>query len=447
MKRNLFTFLLVIDPSKADHYRPIPFLVQLLSSGLPVRIGVLLVDEHDVRSSRLDDKFYEKKSAPNALSSREMALILKFVVKKGNMLALNLLMLWEKEISKAKNLLPSKLELLHLYADLMSQIQPQTNKVDVLKEITSFLSEASESDLYEERIEFTKRKGIVPGMVFMNGRILAKSSDDFNEEEIANTLYDEQHRLLQMVMEGIVSDSKPRSIYLSLLKGSMVYEKYHPLFMQDSSSQVYVSKVSHYNNHIYAINDSAKIVYIIDFFLSDQASMYLDKLLGDLSKIMSDAGEDIGFKVWMHSTSDLKNSLKNETSGNSCVALNGRLYCAPESQSISVSDIEVLFKLESEQVKAIHNSLAPVYLEAESRDELHLLVAELGCFMGELSRHEKDNIDDIYLQYTKIDSKIDQFKYIWNKDDAKDRPKVSNCISSNSHPRFLNNCFPFESLR
>ena len=382
--------------------------MQLLSSGVPVRIGILLVNEKDIGShgfEKLDDE-------SDVLSTIELSSVLKFVAGKGRMLALKILMLLENELASSDGKhLPSKTEFLYLCANLIGHVEPHRKRSDIMEEITSYLSEDNRLTSYDDTLKYVERRGIAPGMVFMNGRVVITSAEDFDENIVLNMLYDEQQRLLQRVMEGSLNDSKPRSIYLSLLKGPTVYEKYHPLLLQDRSNPVYVTNISHESESAYFINDSANIKFVVDFFLHDVSiATHQDKSeaqtffapLANSTLI----NEDIGFQVWVHTDVDILPISKQ-----SCVAVNGRLYCNSESKSISFADVEVLTKLEIDRTKTIYNTLSS-YISDESRNRLHLRVAEINSFMGKLSL---GNIDDLQTKKTIMDSNSLPFRNKWNE--------------------------------
>ena len=68
---------------------------------------------------------------------------------------------------------------------------------------------------YESAVQFAVDKLIKPGMTFFNGLPLPDSPESFGAG-INEILQYEQRHIMDLAMKGVITDTKPRSIYATV---------------------------------------------------------------------------------------------------------------------------------------------------------------------------------------------------------------------------------------
>lgn len=246
IRRNMLTFLLVVDPfnASAKTVELMNILLQMSQSGYPLRIGVIFATENDLNICRgymsnhknndgnldcfasavsVDNKH------PNDLMARQASpesimKVLQYIMQKyGKSIAVPYLYLLINSIHDV-NLSHGDLLKHHIEITNKLGISSSDSTPDVLNALKMTSHEQSET--YQNGLLFLTRKNLSPDMAFVNGIPL----DDSPRDVIMNEL---QH-LIDMILNGKITDTSPRSIYAMLLKENNVFELMHPLFLNKS---------------------------------------------------------------------------------------------------------------------------------------------------------------------------------------------------------------------
>lgn len=259
VRRNLFTFLLVIDPisSPKDAYNYLSFIMRLFQSQVPVRLGVLMVDNNDDITERGISSEKESKADQTLLTTELVLETLRMVKDEfGTSLSINflsnilqVLQNYEQNIDEQQSAmsidtyLMATLDFFSNYFSRMNMMgggrgdTPFHSK----QELRDFLEEkgywkkSTSSEMYTNGVKFATSKGLKPGMAFLNGIPLVSSSSPSHQEDNIKIFQDEHSNIINMVATGELNDNT-RSIYAKLLSGGNLYQKYHPLLTQTSTA-------------------------------------------------------------------------------------------------------------------------------------------------------------------------------------------------------------------
>jgi UDP-glucose:glycoprotein glucosyltransferase len=235
VRRNLFTMLIVIDPASRTIDNPALGVVgQLLRSSFPLRLGVLFVNDVDVaRNSTSSPEPW--KGGDRVFHARDSLLIYRHISKRfGAMASISCFIqvmynVNEKQVTSAIEYVAIHLSFL-IEMNVIEYGQSDREQSEML----ALLRNSEESTLneitYESAVQFAVDKAIRPGMSFLNGLPLPDGSNPaLFESGINEILQYEQRHIMGLIMTGVITDTAPRSIYATVLKGDNLYKQYHPL--------------------------------------------------------------------------------------------------------------------------------------------------------------------------------------------------------------------------
>lgn len=275
VRRNMFTILAVMDPLVTkDTNAGILLGTQLMQSQFPVRMGVLIVNEQDldtcIERITSDEAFSDESVAcpvaplfskpPKSLDDLEalpattqaihklLTSVCKAHVGDGVCSAYMeyLVPTLEQTMEELGDLPLTMKDLVSAHASLMNAMQVSSES-QASKEGFRMLTEADtgdEASSYGDALRFALNKAIVPGMSFINGRPLPSASDEGGQEKIGQVFMEEQQHIMQMIMEGEITDNG-KSIYAKLLTGDKVFKRLHPLLSDDGRSKDSYVSLSH----------------------------------------------------------------------------------------------------------------------------------------------------------------------------------------------------------
>lgn len=247
IRRNMLTFLLVIDPfnTLTRTVELMNILLQMIQSGYPLRIGVIFstkndlndclefLSQHPNNDGNLDcvtPVFSAYKKDANDLMTRQASAesimkVVQYIMQKyGKSIALPYIYLLVNSIQHTSL---SHNDLLQVHTEVTEQLgipasDSSTDIVNALK-----MTPHAQSETYQKGLQFLIRKNVSPGMAFVNGIPL----DDSPRDIIMNEF---QH-LIDMILNGKITDTSPRSIYAMLLKENNVHESMHSLLSSNES--------------------------------------------------------------------------------------------------------------------------------------------------------------------------------------------------------------------
>lgn len=246
VRRNLFTMLVVMDPTNGEPNSALDIVGQLMNSQFPLRLGVLIVNSEDVSNGSA--------SAPapweggdRALHARDSFLVLKYLSKEyGGMAAISCFMQASQDIAQFGEMAAKEYISVHLsFLIQMGVINSgQTTliqkKLEVILESGTSDSSNEENDVnYESAVQFATDKLIGPGMSFFNGIPLPDGPDDGTG--INEILQYENNLIMELAMKGVITDRAPRSIYARLLSGDKLFKQFHPLLKETAAEYAVIS--------------------------------------------------------------------------------------------------------------------------------------------------------------------------------------------------------------
>lgn len=272
VRRNLFTVLLVVDPLSGLDNPALLMASELLNSGYPLRVGILLINNDDIAECKrraeageiMDGEechvssIFHEASTPSSLEEMKDVkataqaahkLFSHVVSTYDGLTGLSYLNLVLDEIQERKQTSGSELTMLDLInihasymaaAELLSSEEATIEAMRVLTQIesadSSYKSESSVESSYGRAVHFAMTRALKSGMSFLNGLPLPTASDgDENVnvgEEMSKILSEEHRHLLQLIMTRKITDSSPKSVYGMLLSGDAVFKRHHPLLMK-----------------------------------------------------------------------------------------------------------------------------------------------------------------------------------------------------------------------
>mmetsp|Transcript_33197 Transcript_33197/g.98658 ORF Transcript_33197/g.98658 Transcript_33197/m.98658 type:complete len:1315 (-) Transcript_33197:1985-5929(-) len=253
VRRNLFTVLLVVDPTDASKgsARTLEVMVQMVQSNYPLRVGFLIVGEKDVEKCKeelgagLDECAVKDARASGLANAHAAALLYQSIASEyGNMMALswmNFVMAYWSEQADLMGVGPAGKkstigELIDAHAaflDRAAQVSGSQARKDAIDALTKGDSDSDKADAvtYAKALKFAATKNVGPGMGFVNG-IPLPTEDKSGGRDTQRIIMEEQRNIMGMIMGGKISDKGPRSIYAMLLTGSGVYSSMHPLLTE-----------------------------------------------------------------------------------------------------------------------------------------------------------------------------------------------------------------------
>ena len=304
VRRNLFTMLIVFDPSNNTSPRAFSILGQLLNSQFPIRIGVLIVNEEDV-SKGIASQVEPWNGGSRNFNARDSFLLLKHISKKyGSMSSISCLVQVSQDIAESEDDLSIN-EYVGMHLSLLlemgvlqsSQRTTAQNEIDaLLKSGNSDTSDKPNGSTYEAAVQFAVDKLIRPGMSFFNGLPLPTDSSDSFQAGVNDILSYENRNIMKLVTSGVISDSKPaRSIYATVLKGDKVYKQYHPLLTEsDAGEYIAISHTSTWQSLIFPASVTTKAdynnidsIFVVEGVFDLDSPVGIDATLSFLDLMMS----------------------------------------------------------------------------------------------------------------------------------------------------------------
>ncbi|KAL7540042.1 hypothetical protein ACHAXR_009809 [Thalassiosira sp. AJA248-18] len=253
VRRNLFTMLAVIDPAATETANPaLDAVGQLMNSQFPLRLGVLIVNDDDV-SNGSPSPPAPWNNGDRHFHARDSSLLLKYISKAfGGMAAISCLIHSSHAAAESGEI--SVREYIGIYLSVLiemgvihsGQKQHLQQEIEVILESGTTGTDTKPNDVnYEAAVQFAADKLVRPGMSFFNGIPLPDGS---NMESFGAGLNEilqyEQRHIMNLAMKNVITDTKPRSIYASLLKGDKLFKQYHPLVRETAGEYSVVSPKS-----------------------------------------------------------------------------------------------------------------------------------------------------------------------------------------------------------
>lgn len=238
VRRNMFTILAAADPLFDDAgNHGISLGSQLMQAQFPARLGVLIVNQDDLNKCA---KWVRKQSPPadepcpinhmfapgstpdmelmEALDASTQAAyrILAHVIQNYRMMAPQYMQYWMQTIAQYKEKRDDYLtlhDLIMIHAQLMSGMQVMSldeainEAMEVLKAREDILAEG-DFPSYGKALRFAVNKGVKPGMSFINGRPLPAGSDEKTGRQVGAVFSEEQHHIMKLIMDGVITDSR-----------------------------------------------------------------------------------------------------------------------------------------------------------------------------------------------------------------------------------------------
>jgi hypothetical protein len=241
VRRNMFTFLAVMDPidDLASENAAFMLGLQLMQSSYPARLGVLLVNDGDldscaewVQTNGITDEdipcpvkplFITKVSRINDLDA--FGLTTQAVHKLFSHVCLQdegegmapaylqyvLQMLDQLRVQKGAPL--SLKDLVGIHADILSQMGFKSEseaREEGLRVLASNEEKVNDGEAprYGKALRFALNKGVRPGMGFVNGRALPDAADEGGHEKIGQIFSEEQNYILKLIMSREITDTR-----------------------------------------------------------------------------------------------------------------------------------------------------------------------------------------------------------------------------------------------
>jgi len=230
IRKNLFTILIVFDPLSGDDSQALRIALYLLQQNLPVRVGILMINNDDLSSFAANGEGdWKSASLPSLADLKAKASTDSFLeifksglATFGSHASLSFLFYSIERFSEMKN--EGSLQDLTLHTLVSIFTQFFTSKYGVgINEVMNILQNSwtkrknSYSESYMKAIQFASKKGIDHGMSFFNGIPLPKSGfaeKDQDDKEIImkfqeralQVLNEETQHLTKMVVDGVISD-------------------------------------------------------------------------------------------------------------------------------------------------------------------------------------------------------------------------------------------------
>jgi hypothetical protein len=256
VRRNLFTMLVVLDPSSGADVPAFNVVGQLMNSQFPLRLGVLLVNGKDL-SRGSASPLEEWNDGERSFDARDSMLILKHITKEfGGMVAISCLMhvtdyvagFGALSVKEYVSIHFAFLEEMRVLQDLRRLNQVQSEMFSLLERGRSDASNKPDEVTYESALQFAVERLLQPGMTFLNGLPFPDGLNmDLFGSRVNDILQYEQRHIMELVLKGVITDTHPKSIYASVLSGDKLFKQFHPLL--NKSTGKYVASMPGTNLH------------------------------------------------------------------------------------------------------------------------------------------------------------------------------------------------------
>ena len=276
VRRNFFNILTVLNPLASTQNVGMTLAKQLMQSSYPARLGVLIVDDEDVKacadwvaahsSSEAGeacpvaegpvlqevvtvaekDKLKEIPGTTRALHALFANLLSTHTNDEADAYLDFVMALIDQEKAVSEDGL-SMYAILDMHVKTMNMAQMGTtdklwkNALELLSESETDDEDDSKKLLYNKALRFAVDKGLTSTMSFINGRPLPIGDPEDVLEKAGKILNEEMNEVLMKIQGGDITDSSPKSIYAMFLTGKGVFKKVHPLLMDSrDKSESYV---------------------------------------------------------------------------------------------------------------------------------------------------------------------------------------------------------------
>jgi hypothetical protein len=269
VRRNLFTIAAVVDPIDGSDNIGINLAAQLMQNSFPARLGVILVNQHEVLQcgqwlAANKDNTKEMSCPVQPLFAAKSKLTLetssdiKATAHSFFVLFQNFIETYGKSMGASGAYLEyilgafaqhketqgdlSVYDMCKIHGDLMEGMQVMTSQQAMRKAFDNLVRydvHTKAEFSYAKALQFAAEKGLRAGMSFLNGRPLPSSQED--AEAIRTTFSEEQAHVFGLIMKGDINDTGPKSVYGYLLTGDRVFDRFHPLLVRKGDlSDAYV---------------------------------------------------------------------------------------------------------------------------------------------------------------------------------------------------------------
>jgi hypothetical protein len=328
VRRNLFTVLAVLDPISSPSSVGFDFGLQLMDKSFPIRIGVLLVNQEDVKScaewlstnTDVDEgvacpvkPLFESK--PTKESLKEIPATAQAVHR--------LFSVFSSEYSEDPGASMSYLEyylaslenhkatkgdlymsdLITLHGDLLAAMRIMGSAEGEEDALAALLEDEdtldSDAYVYGRAVRFAAEKGVSAGMSFLNGRPLPTDAEDGS----MNSLFgDEQNYVFGLIVSKEITDNNPKSVYAKLLTGKRVFKKCHPLLLGGQENALSYLQLDHnfgVESLIFPDSESTPLDanFVVEALLefdTEQGVKILSRLLPVLDSFLSSLDSESG---------------------------------------------------------------------------------------------------------------------------------------------------------
>lgn len=295
IRRNVITVVIVLDPlSSEDDYQVIGMMMQMMQHGMPMRVGIIFAAESDIEICKNDstsDKCHVASSGTETVTTATLMRLHLFVTKKyGKSLAFPYIYLLSEAVHSGMTLA----ELVPLHYSILSEmgVDDDGSASALLDILSNPTATVSNSMSYEKAVNFAVSKNIKPGQVFVNGIPTLAG-------ECESVIMEEMQRVVSMIMNGKITDNKPKSIYAMLLKGDGVRSSMHPLLSEKDPSYVSLNSDSIVENIIIPPrkNDKLETKLLLSFIGDFEKSTCSQKLVEFLRSAISFSENETNKKV------------------------------------------------------------------------------------------------------------------------------------------------------
>jgi Thioredoxin-like domain len=261
VRRNLFTFLSVLDPVEQPGDAGLVLSFQVMGAQYPARTGVLIISDAEVQQCAqwvaANPTLEEGEACPaEPVIKNKRATLEDLKSIKATAHAVHTLLahvagtygnkgdgvmqayaeyLFE-HISNEKESNNGKLsmrDLVTIHGTLMQGMNVLSEKEGEAEAFAALLEGSDDDDdsdySYGKSLRFAVDKSLMPGLSFINGRPMPTDG-----AAAAEMFRSEQGMLFNMVMAGEITDKAPRSVYGKLLSGDLVFKSFHPLLREES---------------------------------------------------------------------------------------------------------------------------------------------------------------------------------------------------------------------
>ncbi|KAL7520848.1 hypothetical protein ACHAWX_005549 [Stephanocyclus meneghinianus] len=279
VRRNLFTMLIVLDPASGNAHPAINVLPHLVNSQFPVRIGLLVVSRKDVAQKK-PSKPGPWDSGNRPFHPRDSLNLMRHISKRyGGMAAMSCLInVFQPHSGETL----SVGDYIQNHVSLLSQIGvvPEDEEEDARQEMELLLKSPTIDDGYEDAFDFATQKLISPGMSFFNGIPFPDASDSAFGLGVNEVLRYEQQHVISLVMQGAITDLKPRSVYANLLSGDNCYKQFHPVLRGSEIEYAPMLKNVNDQSLIFPSAGNQMDIHNVDAFFVIEAVLNFDTIDG-----------------------------------------------------------------------------------------------------------------------------------------------------------------------